>query len=185
MATATITTTNMEESTTFWEQTASAQWGSYISEVEERFIRQAHGVFERPSRALEVGADGGRWSRLLADLGWQMTCTDVDAETLAVCQERIPESTCIQVDIDSQELPCDTESTELVLCIEVNEVLESDWFIAESNRVLASGGVLVGVFQIFLGYFLERQKTVPVCTIVDKHRLETWLDASYLGLINI
>jgi hypothetical protein len=41
--------------------------------------------------------------------------------------------------------PVQTRSANLLLCLEVFPVIESDWFLPEAARVLADGGVLVGV----------------------------------------
>lgn len=52
---------------TYWERVARSSWGSYITEVEKRLRTAA-------TTALVVGCGGGRWSRLLVDLGWNMVC---------------------------------------------------------------------------------------------------------------
>lgn len=138
----------------FWEPAADLRWGKYLSEIEERHILFAHesaiaaaGDGVRSLKALEVGAEGGRWAKLLDDRGWQMTCTDINAEAMAVCQQRLPKARCVVVDIESDVLPVEDESQDLILCIEVNEVLEAPWFLEEMDRVLKPGGQVVGVFQ--------------------------------------
>jgi SAM-dependent methyltransferase len=131
----------------FWEAVSEGRWGQYISAIEGDMIRFAHQQLGEASTALEIGAEGGRWSKLLADIGWQMTCTEIDPEALAVCQQRIPTSRCVLVDINSREFPCETDSQKLVLAIEVHELVEQDWFVNELNRVLQDGGIFVGVFQ--------------------------------------
>jgi SAM-dependent methyltransferase len=118
---------------TLWEMIASTKWGSYISEIEKRALLKAHILAARPAEALEIGCEGGRWSKLLSDLGWKMTCIDVDAKALAICQRRLPAADCILVDSQARKLPCNTGSLGLVLCIEVPHVMpDSDWFISEA-----------------------------------------------------
>jgi len=131
----------------FWEPVASRRWGQYISSIEHQAIEFALNQTNAPGKALEVGAEGGRWSKMLADRGWQMTCTDINAEALEVCQKRIPNAECILVQQDSTQLPCETNSINLLLAIEVHEIVEQDWFIREASRSLAENGLLVGVFQ--------------------------------------
>lgn len=131
----------------FWEDASVCRWGKYISQVEERHIRLAHELSGETGNAVEIGAEGGRWSKMLSDLGWKLTCTDVKAEAVEICQSRIPEATCIHVDREAQVIPCETGSQRLILCIEVHEVLEADWFKDEAVRVLEAGGLLVGVCQ--------------------------------------
>jgi SAM-dependent methyltransferase len=98
-----------------------------------------------PMEALEIGCEGGRWSSLLAGLGWSITCTDVDAEVLARCAARLPEARCVVVEPGDRTLPLADASVSLVLCIEVQPVIQSDWFPREVVRVLRPGGELVGV----------------------------------------
>lgn len=131
---------------TYWEKVTCTRWGAYIADIEERAVLKAHFLSGKPAAALEIGAEGGRWSKLLADFGWSMTCTDINGETLAVCKERIPSANCILVDSNRQELPCESEAMKLLLCIEVPEVMHAAWFINEASRVLEDDGIMVGVF---------------------------------------
>lgn len=96
-----------------------------------------------PGHALEIGAEGGRWSLQLAARGWSLTCTDVDPGTLAVCQERLPNANCIVVDPSETRLPATDDSVRLLIAIEVAPVAESEWLAPEAARVLEPGGVLV------------------------------------------
>jgi len=136
-----------DESPTFWEHIAvTRRWGRYVSEIERHAIEYAQGLVSAPTRALEVGCEGGRWSRMLADKGWQVVCTDVNRDSLRKCQARIPEARCVLVQPTDTTLPCDTGAVGLLLCIEVFPVIEGAWFPAEASRVLSDNGVLVGVF---------------------------------------
>ena len=133
------------EPVTHWERVATTRWGRYTTRVEEDAVREALRIAGPPGVALEVGCEGGRWSRLLADAGWRTICTDVDPDALAVCQRRIPDATCILVERRARSLPCPDRSVRLVVCHEVFPVVESDWFLREAWRVLSDGGLLVGV----------------------------------------
>lgn len=109
-------------------------------------LRDALSRFERPGTSLEVGCEGGRWSKLLADAGWEVTCTDINPEALAVCQRRIPDARCILCSPDDQRFPADDHSVDLLLAIEV-PVSEETWFGGEVVRVLRPGGVAVCTFN--------------------------------------
>src|SRR6202035_3860823 len=100
---------------TFWEKAAATTWGRYITEVEKRAIMRGQSLAGKPTGALEIGCEGGRWSKLLSDLGWEMTCTDVDAQVLKLCQLRLPTASCIVVEPGSREIPCETNSIGLLL----------------------------------------------------------------------
>jgi SAM-dependent methyltransferase len=132
---------------TYWENIARSKWGSYITGVEKEVLLKAIELVKVPTNALEIGCEGGRWSKLLVDLGWKVVCTDINPNTLAICQERIPSAKCILVNAIDTTLPCDTSSQALLLCIEVISVLWNNWFINECDRVLSPGGYIIGVFE--------------------------------------
>ncbi len=129
-----------------WEDVVgSTRYGRYASEIERRIILKAHSLVTKPTTALEIGCEGGRWSKLLSDFGWSMICTDIDQQSLTICQKRIPTATCIHMSPNESKFPCDTQSMGLVLCIEVAPVIHADWFIDEAFRVLRKGGWIAGV----------------------------------------
>lgn len=130
---------------TRWERTAGSRWGSYITAAEERALREASRLAGPPGHAVDVGCEGGRWAGLLVALGWSMTCTDVDPDTLATCARRIPEATCLQVSPADERLPLADASVRLASCMEVHPVAHSAWFAPEMLRVLEPGGLVVTV----------------------------------------
>lgn len=133
------TTFETVQQSTFWERAAHSAWGTYISEIEREAILQAHRIAGKPTRALEIGCEGGRWSKLLSDLDWEMTCTDIDANVLTLCQLRLPKARCILAEPESDQIPCETSSIGLLLCMEVPPAIKSQWFLPESCRVLHGG----------------------------------------------
>lgn len=150
--------TRFGHDTTYWEKVASTRWGASIIDIEKRVILKAHDLSRKPATALEIGAEGGRWSKLLKELGWSMICTDTNEKTLAICKRRIPTANCILVRPDENKLPCESESVSLLLCIEVAPVIQADWFISEAFRVLQNDGLIVGVFWnllSFRGFFVH------------------------------
>jgi len=130
---------------TLWETVAATRWGLYTTEVVQDFVSAGCTLAGAPGAALEVGCEGGRWTRMLARKGWSMTCTDVDATSLAICQNRVPSARCVLVSPDETRLPCETGTLRMLLCLEVFSVMDSDWFASEASRVLDDQGVLVGV----------------------------------------
>lgn len=129
-----------------WERIgANTTWGKYISDIERAAILRAQQLVPQPGQALEVGCEGGRWSVMLSELGWNMTCTDINAKSLEVAKARLPSAKFVQVQPADESLPCDRESMDLLLCVEVFHVVHARWFLTEAARVLRPGGVLVGV----------------------------------------
>ncbi len=132
---------------TRWERIGeTTTWGRYLADIERRTIMRAENLLGKVGKALEAGCGGGRWSKLLADRGWDLTCVDVDADALALCQRRIPTAKCVLASPRDECLPCGDAAIDLLLCIEVVPVIESAWFVRETRRVLIDGGLLVGVF---------------------------------------
>ena len=75
-----------------------------------------------------------------------MICTDIDKTSLDICQRRIPSAKCILVNAKNTTLPIRSISINLVLCIQVFPVIESNWFLSEAFRILKNEGLIVGVF---------------------------------------
>jgi SAM-dependent methyltransferase len=129
-----------------WERVNTSRWGAYLTELELDAITRAAQLAGPPRAALEVGCEGGRWSAMLEAQGWDMTCTDVDANALAICRSRLRHGRCIKVSPDDNTLPYQDRAASLLLCMEVFPVVHNSWFISEAWRVLREGGVLVGAF---------------------------------------
>lgn len=132
---------------TYWEEVASTRWGNYVTSIEKWAILQAHELRrKKPTIALEIGCEGGRWSKTLADIGWQMVCTDIDEAALRLCKQKVPSATFILADSANDNIPYKSQDIDLLLCIEVRPVIQADRFIPESLRVLRKDGLIVGVF---------------------------------------
>jgi SAM-dependent methyltransferase len=155
--------------TTYCEWLAKTRWGAYINEIEKNAIMIGHRLCPEPTRALEIGCEGGRWSRMLTGLGWNMICTDVNPGWLEICQRRLPEARCVVVGPNDSTLPCESNSLGLLLCVGVPPAIQSPWFISECNRVLKSGGVIVGTFWNLLSIRGLGLHLKAVCTGGDDY----------------
>jgi SAM-dependent methyltransferase len=132
---------------THWDRVAeTTTWGRYLTEVERQVILRGEGWAGIPGKAVDLGCGSGRWSKLLAARGWDMTCLDVDGHALAVCQRNVPGATCVLNDADNNGIHLPSASAKLALCIEVIPLIEADWFVAEVHRILSRRGILVGVY---------------------------------------
>lgn len=141
-----IKSTQVNDDVLYWEKMVASRRGpKYTSDIEEAIILKAHSLCVEPTTALEVGCEGGRWSYLLAKRGWKIICTEIAQPLIDFCQQRMPQARCILVDPRDTTLPCDNESVDLVLCIEVPAVIQSGWFAGEVSRVLRKEGLFVGV----------------------------------------
>lgn len=127
---------------TFWEEAAQTRWGRYLSSAEKAALETAASS-GRPGTSLEIGCDGGRWSQLLAALGWSTICVDVREEAVELCRSRIPSARCLLVKSDDSSFPVPDSSVDLLLVYEVPHVTTSPWFVSEAIRVLGPDGMLV------------------------------------------
>ena len=119
---------------------AQTRYGRYADSVERKMMLYVLANCPAIGELLDVGCEGGRWSKVFADMGWQITATDVDTRALQVCQSRIPNARCVLADPKSRRLVAENESIDLALCIEVGPVVHTDWAISEFSRVLKIKG---------------------------------------------
>lgn len=134
------------ETSLYWEGIAQRRLGCYITEQERQVLEHGMALAGRPGAAVEIGCEGGRWSRLLAAQGWHLVCTDVDPVALEMCHRRLPAAKCVLVDKNQTRLPIRTNSVAFLLCYEVEPVSQADWFASEAARILAPGGMLAITF---------------------------------------
>jgi len=149
---------------TDWERVALSRWGKYVTKVEHQSIALAASMARPPAEALEIGCEGGRWSKMLADQGWKMTCIDVDRTTLDICQQKVPAANCYLADPRDKNIPEPNAKFSLLLCVEVAPVIHSDWFLAEAARVLKPGGIMVAVAwnrKSLRGFISRRNASAP------------------------
>ncbi|MBX2992321.1 MAG: class I SAM-dependent methyltransferase [Bacteroidetes bacterium] len=154
----------------------NTKWGQYIHAIEENAFHKALRAAQSPSVALEIGTEGGYWTRQLVEYGWKVICTDVDEHALALCRQRVPSATCIHVSPESTTLPCAPETVGLMLCIEVFPVINSGWFLPEATRILRPGGVVIGVAQ---NKNSIRSVAAKIIHTIDRERNATF-DKRYL-----
>lgn len=127
---------------TFWEQVAQTRWGRYLTSAETAALETAASSVQ-PGTSLDIGCDGGRWSQLLAALGWSTICVDVREEAVELCRLRIPAARCLLAKSDDRSFPVADSAVNLLLVYEVPGLPSSPWFASEAARVLEPGGMLV------------------------------------------
>ena len=129
-------------SDTFYEYAADTVWGRYLNAPGEAALRAAASSLGGGT-SLDVGCDAGRWSQLLADLGFSPVCVDVREEALEICRRRLPSARCHLAQPDDVSFPVADGSIDLLLAWEVPPVTNAAWFAPEAARVVRSGGLLI------------------------------------------
>jgi SAM-dependent methyltransferase len=132
----------------YWERIGeTTRWGRYLAVKERALVLRGLALAGPPGKAVDMGCGGGRWGKILADHGWEMTCVDVSAEALGACQAKMPSARCICVEPTSTVIPCETRSQRLLMCMEAPDVVEPPWFAPEAGRVLQDSGHLIGFYM--------------------------------------
>jgi SAM-dependent methyltransferase len=137
---------------TYWDRINERRWGQYLSNLEERTVQQALDFYLTPGTVVDIGCGSGRWSAMAVKAGWRPICLDVDREILSVCQHHVSNADCRLLDPDWTTLPITTGSTQAVFCVEVFTLMGQERLTKEVNRVLAPGGIFVGVFGNLLSW---------------------------------
>ena len=133
---------------TYYEKIAKTRWVKYITNIEKKVLLKANNLAKRPTKVLDIGCDGGRWSKLLSDIGWNPICIDINKNSLEICKKRIPKSRCILVDKNQTKYPFSSRSIKLILCIEVLVYIpDKEKFIDEAFRLLSSEGLFIGTIS--------------------------------------
>jgi hypothetical protein len=146
----------------------TTRWGRYLAERERAIILRGLALAGGPGNAVDLGCGGGRWGKILADNGWEMTCVDVSEEALRSCQLKIPSARCIRVEPTAVEIPCGTRSQRLLLCMEAPDVVEPSWFAPEAGRVLEDSGHLIG-------FYMNPQSWRGLMWRPKKNRPDSWI----------
>ncbi len=95
-----------------------------------------------PGRALEIGCGEGRISRLLSDLGWSVTASDVVPAMLEAA--RAAESAAAYCLADARSVPLPDAGFDLVVAYNVlMDVEDVDGTVREAARLMNAGGRLV------------------------------------------
>lgn len=134
-----------ERSLTYWDKVNLAQWGQYLVQTEKEAILKAQALAGQPGAAIDLGCGSGQWTELLSGLGWRVTSIDIDPGSLDICLRRTPTASVLLADPSARAIACNSASARLLVCIEV-KVLQDEWFTDEVARVLADGGIFIGVY---------------------------------------
>ena len=137
---------------TYWDKINQARWGQYLSTLEEHAVQQALEFPARPGTVVDIGCGSGRWSTIAAKAGWNTVCLDVDPRILCVCEQNVPNADCYLMDPDWTTLPLPTGSAQAVFCVEVFTIMGQERLDREVDRLLAPGGLFVGVFGNLLSW---------------------------------
>ena len=132
----------MADTKTRWESAGATAWGSYLTEAHRRVLVRALGLAPGQGAAMDVGCEGGRWSRYLVERFTPTICTDIDPAVLGICAERLPQATCVLTGVADERFAVGDGELAMLVVFEVDPVVSAPWFSKEAARVLQTGGVL-------------------------------------------
>lgn len=141
-------------------------------------------------RLLDIGCSNGDWACYWDSLGWKCSGVDIDREHVDIARQRgIDAKHC---DLNSERLPFEDESFDLIFAGEVIEhLVDTDGFMRELRRCLRPGGavlittpnlvsfenrlrILLGIYPIWVNYNLAGSGHVRAYTarVLKKQLLE-------------
>ncbi|XXX76560.1 methyltransferase domain-containing protein [Sorangium sp. So ce134] len=139
----------------------------------------------RGRRALEVGCGTGHWLKLLHEHGFEVTGLDASPGMLEQARARLPSATLVHG--SAERLPFADASFDCVLCINaLHHFGEPRGFMAEANRVLAAGGMLInigldphhGVDRWFVYDYFASTRELDLKRYASADTVRRWLDQS-------
>lgn len=136
---------NNNISITFWESVNNTKWGNYIFEIEKKGLFLASNFCQNKGGLIEIGFDGGHWLQKVESLGWKRILgLDIESNIsgFKIAKERLPNAQLWLVDKNNKTINIESNSLDLVYCLGVPPVVNSDWFYFESNRVLKKNGII-------------------------------------------
>jgi SAM-dependent methyltransferase len=134
------------------------------------------------SRVLDAGCGTGRVAIRLAELGYDVTGTDVDRSMLAVARERGPALRWVEADLSSLDLLAGGDPAYDLVVLAGNVVplvapgTESA-AVARAAAHLRPGGLLV------VGFGLDRAHLPPSAALVSLPEYDEWCAAAGLELV--
>jgi SAM-dependent methyltransferase len=128
----------------FWTHAAKTAMGRYITDLETVFLKRSLArLSRRLSLVIDAGAGDGRFSRVLAQLADRVIATEVNDSLVDALGKISSHILPVLVNPASSRLPAQDNSADCVVCIEVPDLTDHDWFLAECHRVLRPGGILI------------------------------------------
>jgi SAM-dependent methyltransferase len=134
------------------------------------------------SRVLDAGCGTGRVAIRLAELGYDVTGTDLDPSMLAVARERAPDLRWVEADLSSLDLLAGGDPAYDLVVLAGNVVplvapgTESA-AVARAAAHLRPGGLLV------VGFGLDRAHLPPSAALVSLPEYDEWCAAAGLELV--
>lgn len=116
-----------------------------------------------PGRCVDLGCGTGRFLRVAADLGWEVTGVDVSADQLRLAARALADARLVQA--DAAAVPLEDASFDAAFSTFTHtDVDDFAGLVAEARRLLRPGGrfVYVGNHPCFVGPVQEHTTPLPV-----------------------
>ncbi len=128
----------------YCDRDSATATGRYLTKVEWNFIaRHLCRTPARKYRIADMGGGSGRFALPLYSRGMDVVVEEVDRLPLQLLHEKNPAIPVILQDPQARSFPIDDHSFDFMLCIEVPDLIESDWFFSEARRILKKEGRLI------------------------------------------
>lgn len=124
-----------------WDDYRDTTMGLYLREHELAFISRCLNGADKKFRLLDIGCGSGALALPLVDAGFNVVGVDPDVSALSLLQ-RHSKLTPLALG-DSQRLPFADGSFGCVIAFQCLQYFDHRYFLAECNRVLCDGGLLI------------------------------------------
>ncbi len=118
--------------------------GHYLTNMEWSFIvKHLSHPSVRKHRIIDVGGGSGRFALPLFLSGMNVVVEEVNALPLRLLRQKNRSIPAIRLDPAMRSFPFRNRSADCMLCIEVPDLIESEWFFHEAHRIIDRKGGLI------------------------------------------
>jgi len=128
----------------YCDRIAATAMGQYSTQVEESFI-QGLLMFHlaKPAVIFDAGGGTGKFAIPLYRNGYRVIVEEINPLPLKILRNREPAIPLILLDSKVKHFPIKESSVDCVLCIEVDSLIQLEWFFSECNRILKQNGIVI------------------------------------------
>jgi len=128
----------------YCDRVAATATGQYSTQVEGSFVEESLMTYvAKPAVIFDAGGETGRFAIPLYRNGYRVIVEEINPLPLRILRYGEPAIPVILLDSEAEHFPIKEASVDCVLCIEVNALIQLEWFFSECNRILKQNGIII------------------------------------------